>query len=284
MAENTSRLAKHQLRVREGSDIESAVIYLHGAHVTSWIPDDGEERLYLSKRAVFESGKGIRGGVPVIFPQFSTMGSLPRHGFARSISWMLATEGQRGGFRTATFVLEDDEATRVIWRHRFRAEYTVLVGGNALQMELRVSNTGESPFSFHAALHTYLAVGNIEAISLDGLEGVQFWDANDNFTLKTQDHVKLRIAGETDLVYLDAPDAVSLNEGERVVHIEKAGFPDIVVWNAWQSAAEIPDMEPEDYRRYLCVEAAAVQHEITVESGQFWEGSQTLRTFSSGRE
>lgn len=286
MVENTGTFSKlhfYRLRVREGSDVESAVIYLHGAHVTSWIPEDGEERLYLSKRAVYKPGKGIRGGVPVIFPQFSTRGSLPRHGFARTMSWRLADEGQRGGFRIATFVLEDDEATRAIWPHRFRVEYTVLVGGNALQMELRVNNTGESSFGFQGALHTYLAVGNIEAIDIDGLDGSPYWDATDHLALKTQDQPKLRIAGETDRVYLDAPDVVSLNEGERTLHVEKTGFRDIVVWNAWHTVSEMADMEPEDYRRYLCIEAAAVQHEITIEPGQFWEGSQTLRTFSAGR-
>lgn len=280
---NSAELARYHLRVREDSDLESAVIYLHGAHVTSWIPEDGIERLYLSKRAVFQPGKGIRGGVPVIFPQFSTMGSLPRHGFARTTAWTLAAEGQRGAYRFAVFALEDDAAARGIWPHPFRIEYTVLVGGNALQLELRVNNTGSAAFSFQAALHTYLAVGNIENVELDGLNGAAYWDAVENFAPKTQAVPKLRIAGETDRVYLDAPDMISLNEGERTLHIEKTGFPDTVVWNAWHTAAGIGDMEPDDYRRYVCVEAAAVQHAISLEPGQFWEGSQTLHTFSAGK-
>ena len=283
MPENAMSAEKYHLRVREGDDHESAVIYLHGAHITSWCPEDGEDRLYMSRRAVFESGKGIRGGVPIIFPQFSTMGSLPRHGFARTLPWKLIGQGRRDAYSTATFGLEDDLETRALWPHPFRVEYTVLVGSNALQLELRVTNSGHSLFSFQAALHTYLAVDDIHAVSIDGLDAVPYWDAADNFAPKLQDQTLLRFSGETDRIYLDAPEVVSLNEGERAVHVEKFGFPDTVIWNAWHTAAEIPDMEPEDYRRYVCIEAAAIQRAITLEPGQFWEGSQTLHAFSNAR-
>ncbi len=283
MSENVMGAEKYHLQAREGDDHESAVIYLHGAHITSWIPEDGEDRLYMSRRAVFESGKGIRGGIPIIFPQFSTMGSLPRHGFVRTRPWKLIGEGRRDAYSTATFELEDDPSTRALWPHPFRVEYTVLVGGSALQMELRVTNSGSSPFSFQAALHTYLAVDDIQSVSIDGLEGAPYWDAVDNFAPKSQNQTLLHFAGEIDRIYLDAPEVVSLNEGERAVHVEKFGFPDTVIWNAWHTAAEIPDMEPDDYRRYVCIEAAAVQRAITLEPNQFWEGSQTLHTFSNGR-
>ncbi|MBS1199048.1 MAG: D-hexose-6-phosphate mutarotase, partial [Proteobacteria bacterium] len=62
----------------------SAIVSLHGAQVLSWIPAmGGGERLYLSERAVFQAGQPIRGGIPVIFPQFANFGSGQRHGFAR---------------------------------------------------------------------------------------------------------------------------------------------------------------------------------------------------------
>src|SRR5438132_247968 len=70
-------------------DGASAEIYLYGAQVTSWIPAGSAERLFLSPRAEFRAGASIRGGTPVIFPQFSNQGSLPKHGFARLNSWEL---------------------------------------------------------------------------------------------------------------------------------------------------------------------------------------------------
>ena len=65
-------------------------VYLHGAHVTSWKPArDHDERLFLSERSEFRAGTAIRGGIPVIFPQFAAEGPLPRHGFARTSEWTL---------------------------------------------------------------------------------------------------------------------------------------------------------------------------------------------------
>ena len=48
----------------------SAEIYLHGAQVTSWKPNDGDDVFFLSRQSSFEEGKAIRGGVPVCFPWF----------------------------------------------------------------------------------------------------------------------------------------------------------------------------------------------------------------------
>ena len=99
------------------TDGASADIYLHGAHVTSWRPaNEAAERLYLSERSVFDGKAAIRGGIPVIFPQFATRGSLPRHGFARTMPWTYvgATTHEEGG-SSASFVLLDSAETRAIW-------------------------------------------------------------------------------------------------------------------------------------------------------------------------
>lgn len=50
----------------------SVEIYLHGATVTSW-KILGQEMLYLSPQAIFAPGKAIRGGIPVVFRQLTTM-------------------------------------------------------------------------------------------------------------------------------------------------------------------------------------------------------------------
>ncbi len=64
-----------------------AEISLHGAHVLSWQPSPGRERLYLSPRASFADDAAIRGGIPVIFPQFGGRGTMLKHGFARLLEW-----------------------------------------------------------------------------------------------------------------------------------------------------------------------------------------------------
>jgi glucose-6-phosphate 1-epimerase len=72
------------------ADGARAEVYLHGAHVTSWLPAGAsEDRLFLSRRSRFAAGAAIRGGIPVCFPQFATQGPLPSHGFARVTAWDL---------------------------------------------------------------------------------------------------------------------------------------------------------------------------------------------------
>ena len=75
------------LRADDGAVAE---VHRHGAHVTSWRPmGDADDRLYLSARSELDGKAAIRGGVPVIFPQFAAEGPLPRHGFARTSLWSL---------------------------------------------------------------------------------------------------------------------------------------------------------------------------------------------------
>src|SRR3954464_3423545 len=68
----------------------SADVYLNGAHVTSWTPAGGKDVLFMGKTASFAPGDPIRGGIPVVWPQFANIGALPQHGFARKSEWRLA--------------------------------------------------------------------------------------------------------------------------------------------------------------------------------------------------
>src|SRR5512140_3613716 len=96
-----------------------AEIYLHGAHVTSWIPSGGKERLFTSRAAQFRAGVPIRGGIPVVFPQFSQLGPLPAHGFARVMPWEFVGAEHNAQGATATFRLSDTEESRRLWAHAF---------------------------------------------------------------------------------------------------------------------------------------------------------------------
>jgi len=88
-----------------------ALISLFGAQLLSWTPAGGEDRLYLSPKAVFDGRSAIRGGVPVCFPQFAGEGPLPKHGFARNKRWEVS--GSRAGkdFAVTTLQLADDADT-----------------------------------------------------------------------------------------------------------------------------------------------------------------------------
>jgi glucose-6-phosphate 1-epimerase len=261
------------------SDGAAADVYLHGAHVTSWRPaPDEEERLFLSARSEFRAGAAIRGGIPVIFPQFAAEGPLPRHGFARTSVWQLDDVTRTdGGDASATLSLGDSPETYALWRAEFRATVTVRVGGTRLVVSLGVENTGASPFSFTCALHTYLRVHDVSQVEVVGLRGVSFRDSTDRTKLRTDDSPVLRVTGELDRVYVSAPPALLVREPRRALGVQSRDFPDAVLWNPGRKrAAALPDMEPDGERAMLCVEAAVVQAPVTLASGGRWHGSQTL--------
>jgi glucose-6-phosphate 1-epimerase len=159
-----------QLKSPDGA---SAKISPYGAHVFSWIRPNGDECMFLSPKAEFRPGAAIRGGVPVVFPQFSGLGDLPKHGFARTLPWEVA----RTDADSAVFWLSESETTRQLWPHRFLAEYTVRIGGNRLEMRLSVTNIDTVSFTFTVALHTYLRVGDVCQASVAGLGGLVYRDA-----------------------------------------------------------------------------------------------------------
>lgn len=255
----------------EAQDGTTAEIYFHGAHVTSWQLPNGDERLFLSRRAEIAAGKAIRGGVPVIFPQFNREGPLPRHGFARNMDWQLVAVAEG----TAMFRLSSNEETRAVWPARFTADLTVNVHSTILNLGLAVRNLGAEPISFTCALHTYLRVHAIEQVEVAGLAGVTYQDKTREGHQGVQDGVLL-IDRETDNVYFDVTKSVIVREPARMTEVRQAGFTDVVVWNPWTSAAQLADMEPEGYREMLCVEAAVISKPVQLAPDETWVGSQTL--------
>lgn len=254
----------------------SAVITLYGAQVVSWVSADGRERLYLSERSRFGEGRAIRGGIPVVFPQFADRGPLPRHGFARTAEWTLLSARHDKGYACATFRLADSEKTRAIWPHAFVAELTVMIEGNRLDVEFEVENTGAEAFAFTAALHSYFSVAKANMCQMQGLDDVCYLDMADGGALKREDGEALILDREVDRVYLDVSKPLLLWEPARHLAIEAEGFPDVVVWNPWiEKSAALDDMPPAGYRQMLCVEAAAIGRPVELAAGELWSGRQT---------
>ena len=255
-----------------------AEIYAHGAHLTSWIPAGEEERLFLSSRSTFDHHSAIRGGVPVIFPQFGDEGPLPKHGFARLMEWELLSLETSAAGASARFGIQDDPASRQVWPDAFACELSVTLAGQVLEMALSVFNPGPRAFSFTGGLHTYLRVRDIGSASLEGLGGAAYLDTVGTRTERIQPETGLTFQSEVDRIYHTAPDRLLLREPDRTLAIETSGFGQVVVWNPWvEKSAGLNDMEAEGFRRMLCVEAAAAGSPVTVQPGQRWTGLQRLR-------
>lgn len=253
----------------------SAVVAHHGAHVVSWIDPSGHERLYLSSRARFGPGEAIRGGIPVIFPQFAT-GPLPKHGFLRTRRWYVTSQLES----SVTFRISDDERTRALWPYPFDAELTVELA-ETLSVSLQISNSGDSPFRFTAALHNYFGVDDVERATVTGLSGLVYTDKVTGDAGCIERSPALQIVDETDRIYAAGPRWVAITSarGSSSTVIGSSGFGDWVVWNPWREVAgTLADMEPADYLKMLCVEAARITEPVILASGAVWCGREVLET------
>lgn len=253
-----------------------ATVLLHGAHVVSWLPAGGEEQLYLSPTTAYGGTAAVRGGVPVIFPQFNVQGPLPKHGFVRNRAWQLQEARVQGEHAFAVLRLVDDEATRTIWPHAFAIELTVSVDGQRLDMELAIQNTGESRFDCQAALHTYLRTPNVLKTQLEGLQGIDYHNS-----VRGDDNRQwidvLTVATELDRIYWNVQQPLTLREIGRRLSISQDGFSDVVVWNPGpDKCAQLSDMPAEGWREMICVEAAQIGDRIQLAPGEEWVGIQTL--------
>ena len=261
------------------ADGATASVTAYGAHICSWIPAGGNEQLFLSKTSEFRKGVAIRGGVPVIFPQFSALGPLAKHGFARTANWRLLRSGQtETGAAQAVFELQESAASLQIWPHVFRLELAVTIMQEHMQIELVVVNNGNTAFNFTCALHSYFAVEHIGNVRLHGLAGLRYRDMVTNTENQLESHESLALNGEVDRIYADLPAGIEIRQARQSLYISQTGFADAVIWNPGaEKGSSMSDLETDGYQRMVCVEAAAILRAITLAPGESWAGSQNLR-------
>lgn len=251
------------------------VVAHHGAHVLSWVAG-GRERLYLSPQSVMDGHAAIRGGIPVCFPQFNQRGDLPKHGFARNVSWAPKPAKLDADRAHLALSLGDSAATRQWWDQRFEALLLIELTPGALQVELVVRNTDSKPLLFTGALHSYFAVSDVAQARLLGLGGSAEWNA------VTDGHgtaaPELRFVGEFDRVYSAAPAGYELLDGPHALSIEQdMDWTQTVVWNPGAAkCASLSDMPADGWQHMLCVEAAQVYEPICIAADDFWQGAQRL--------
>lgn len=254
-----------------------AVVMLHGAHIVSWKPAGGNERIYLSEKANCIPGGAIRGGIPICFPQFSTLGSAPLHGFARNQVWrFIETTNDTDSIR-AVFQLSETPQTLAMWPHKFLAALNVTLTANSLDVELEVTNTGTEAFTFTAALHSYFRIKDIEKISIEGLKNTTYIDKVSNQENQTETREKITISQQTDRIYYNVPATLILHEPEHTLTISTRNMPDAVIWNPWvERSQSIADMPDDGYKYMVCIEAGSIGKPVTLAAGETFSGSQIL--------
>ena len=255
-------------------------VYLHGAHVTGWQPRGEAPVLWLSALSAFEPGRPIRGGIPICFPWFgphAADASRPPHGFVRLAPWTLERVTREADTVTATLALAVAADREPLWPHtaalRLEASF-----GRELTVAFTVENRGTTPCPVAEALHTYVAVGDIRQVTLEGLAGTPYVDKVQGGVRAVQDAAPLAFAGETDRPYLGTDAAVTIVDPVRArrIVVEKEGSRTTVVWNPWIAKARaMPDFGDDEWPAMVCVEAAnALDDAFTLAPG----AAHTLRT------
>ncbi len=265
-----SRFERLVLQTPDGARAE---VSAHGAQVLHWqtatAPDN---RLYLSPLAQYRADQAIRGGIPVLFPQFGLFGTLPKHGLVRTRHWQ-PVPGNTPSRLCLT--LPDDAASRACWPHAFRLTLSVSLSAQALEVGLEVVNTGATAFSFTVGLHSYLAVNNLQQLRLHGLSGLDYLDAASRLAQRRDTADAVAVHGEIDRVYVGAREPLSLRDAGRDTAISQTGFTDVVVWNPGPQAT-LADLPQAAYQDMLCVEAAVIAQPVVLLPGARWQGAQRL--------
>jgi len=237
--------------------VASGEVYLQGAHVTAYQPSGSKPVLWVSKQALFEPSKPIRGGVPICFPWFGahqTDPKAPAHGSARAKEWeflsAVANEAHSLSIRLGTTI----DGLRVDFYVSF---------GTTLHMNLQVSlpDSAADRKCFEAALHTYFSVSDIHAVSIQGLESNGYIDKVGGTTPRLASGEAIRFSSELDRVYQDTDATCVLQDPgfHRSIAVEKTNSKSTVVWNPWiAKSARMADFGDDEWQEMLCIETANV--------------------------
>ena len=259
-------------------------ISLFGGQVLEWQPAGHHPVLWLSEDAVFDGQTPIRGGIPVCWPWFGEHplhDDFPSHGFARTTRWPYDGVGEAGSWRNNLALPIWDPAT-IYWPHASRPHISYRLDAE-LSIEFDNMNLDPQPIEFSQALHTYFAVGDIETITISGLENCAFIDKLTGHA-EPASQAPISIAAETDRIYRRPDGPIELRDPilKRTITIEHAGATSAVVWNPWiEKSARLDDIGPADaYRGMVCIETGNVMPDpVRLQPGE----AHTLRTRISVR-
>jgi glucose-6-phosphate 1-epimerase len=251
----------------------NAAFALHGGHLVHFQLKEQQPIIWLSKTAIYNQQKAIRGGVPVCWPWFGaadkSLGeNLPAHGFARTSKWALAAHNEFSEGVEIELRLTDSAATREIWPFQFELLLKATLTYQ-IKLELISKNTGNSPFSYRGALHTYLNISAPESCRVSGLNN-HYNDSLDNGLAKSGDST-LQITGPIDAIYKKALSPITLSDQQfnRQLIIDNSGNDAEVLWTPWVAGAKaFADMPDQGYKTMFCIESAITNKSgVTVQPG-----------------
>eukprot|EP01084_Bolivina_argentea_P082919 150123_1 len=288
MAEEKKEEKKEQpldkIELKNQTGTSTVCIYRYGGTVTSWKIED-KEQLFVSNKSKWDESKAIRGGIPIVFPQFGP-GPMKQHGFARICIWNI----DKSDNNSVILSLTDSDLSNE-WKQQFpyafKLQYTIsIMDNNSLSTKLLViNNEKEKSFKFTNLLHTYFKV-NSKSIQVIGLNGINYMDKlekNKDIQIKKEDNDKVNgIDKEIDRIYMDInnKDIVLMDNMKskyKIITIKRTNFIDVVLWNPWiDKAKRMSDFGDNEYQNMVCIEPGNVAKVVTLKPAESKLYTQTL--------
>lgn len=265
----------HQSLIAVGvrNDAAVATVFLQGAQLSHYQRHGEEPLIWCSPLCDFQPGQSLRGGIPICWPWFGDLNKnpvnirqqidvtdAPAHGFVRNLDWQLDDIEQVSNSLTRLRLSFDiPDRNNKLWPFMTQLQLTIEIGGE-LSLQFSVKNCDVQDIYFSSALHSYLAVGDIHTVSVDGLDGKDYIDALDDWQLKPQ-HGAVTIDREVDRIYngVGSDTTVIDPQSERQIRLTSLGSTSTVVWNPWQEKAKrLSCFDPGAYRQMLCIETGNI--------------------------
>jgi glucose-6-phosphate 1-epimerase len=263
-------------RIRHGQ--AELVIAQQGAHIISYQIDGDQPLIWSNPGAVFKHGKAIRGGMPICWPWFGNFQRNPQsvqamrqssepanaHGEVRAIDWELMGMGEDGDALIVEFIQPKAEGHLPGWPHTVGLKLQIRLDA-ALNVSLVSFNAGPEDVTLSQALHSYFAVSDIKQVRIEGLDGVSYLNTLESWEQPNVQSGDITFSGETDRIYQDTPDLISVIDPEwkRKIQIQTIGSNSAVVWNPWiEKTKTFNDMEADGWQNMVCVETANVMTDV----------------------
>jgi glucose-6-phosphate 1-epimerase len=217
-----------------------------------------------------ETNKPVRGGMPVVFPQFADTGPLIKHGHARLSPWLIESVASSDREPAMQARLDDETAGfSHQWRHRARLAVDAVIEARSLLLTLSITNVDKTPFLFTGGLHPYFAVADLDDARLHGLDGCVIRDRTKHMPDRTwpaNEPLQFGHVGPIDAVVLAEP-VLTLETGPVTLRLTSTGCSNWVLWNPGPQHG-LADLTGAEWRRFVCVEPAHATTPHQVEPGQ----------------
>ncbi len=242
-----------------------------GAQVLHTALGSGLELLYLSPLVASFPDQPIRGGIPLMFPQFGDSGPLRKHGFVRDLQWTLVDEREDAVSKNISYFLDIKATDFPEWPFDASLQLNASVGSASFTIELSILNSGNENFSFTGGFHPYFAISSRKDIQVNGLEVLSFRDSfpgENAYVLNGDGLVERQYMGDAEIQFYN---------GSHWLKLTSSGFDSWMVWNPGSAGAtKISDLPDADWDKFICIEPIVLAKPIFLEQGKTFNARLTV--------